>query len=125
MLGTAGNLCAIPAADWAGCIPPFNNRKRWKTTEHCHYSGHQNRYGNSANNSQNSSARETIVKYARQDVAFLRQFDLKAVVIACGTVSTTALEVLTEENAVSVNSTALPDTAAGTAPQFPPSIHTK
>ena len=23
MLGTAGNLCAIPAADWAGCIPPF------------------------------------------------------------------------------------------------------
>lgn len=43
-------------------------------------------------------SRETILKYARQDVAFLRQFDLKAVVIACGTVSTTALETLRAEN---------------------------
>ena len=41
-----------------------------------------------------SRSRETIVKYARQDVAFLRTFDLKAIVIACGTVSTTALDVL-------------------------------
>ena len=31
--------------------------------------------------------RETILRYARQDVAFLRTFDLKAIVIACGTVS--------------------------------------
>ena len=38
-----------------------------------------------------SRSRETIVKYARQDVAFLRTFDLKTIVIACGTVSTTAL----------------------------------
>ena len=41
---------------------------------------------------------ETIVRYARQDVAFLRSFDLKAIVIACGTVSTTALDVLKGEN---------------------------
>ena len=41
---------------------------------------------------------ETIVRYARQDVAFLRSFDLKAIVIACGTVSTTALTVLKSEN---------------------------
>ena len=41
-----------------------------------------------------SRSRDTIVKYARQDVAFLRTFDLKAIVIACGTVSTTALDVL-------------------------------
>ena len=40
-----------------------------------------------------SRSRETIVKYARQDVAFLRTFDLKTIVIACGTVSTTALDV--------------------------------
>ncbi len=45
-----------------------------------------------------SKGAETVVKYARQDVAFLRTFDLKAIVIACGTVSTTALEVLTREN---------------------------
>lgn len=41
---------------------------------------------------------ETIVRYARQDVAFLRGFDLKAIVIACGTVSTTAMDVLKQEN---------------------------
>ena len=47
-------------------------------------------------------SRETITKYARQDVAFLRTFDLKAIVIACGTVSTTALELLREENSIPV-----------------------
>jgi len=43
-------------------------------------------------------SRETIIKYARQDVHFLRSFDLKAIVIACGTVSTTALDLLRQEN---------------------------
>ena len=45
---------------------------------------------------------ETIIKYARQDVAFLRTFDLKAVVIAYGTVSTTAMDVLAAENPIPV-----------------------
>ena len=49
-----------------------------------------------------SRSRETIIKYARQDVAFLRQFDLKAIVIACGTVSTTALDLLAAENPIPV-----------------------
>ena len=39
-------------------------------------------------------SRETLIRYARQDVAFLRTFDLKGIVVACGTVSTTALDVL-------------------------------
>lgn len=47
-------------------------------------------------------SRETIVKYAREDVAFLRRFDPKAIVIACGTVSTTALDVLRAENELPV-----------------------
>lgn len=47
-------------------------------------------------------SRDTIIKYARQDVAFLRSFDPKAIVIACGTVSTTALDVLRRENDVPV-----------------------
>lgn len=46
-----------------------------------------------------SRSPETILKYARQDVNFLRTFDLKAIVIACGTVSTIALEDLARENA--------------------------
>jgi len=49
-----------------------------------------------------SRSREIIIKYARQDVAFLRSFNLKAIVIACGTVSTTALEVLEAENAIPI-----------------------
>lgn len=49
-----------------------------------------------------SRSRETIVRYARQDVAFLRTFDLKAIVIACGTVSTTAIDVLRAENPIPI-----------------------
>ena len=45
---------------------------------------------------------DTIVRYARQDVAFLRSFDLKAIVIACGTVSTTALDILKSENTIPI-----------------------
>ena len=45
-----------------------------------------------------SRSAETITKYARQDLAFLRTFGPKAVVIACGTVTTTALDTLRAEN---------------------------
>lgn len=45
-----------------------------------------------------TKGRETIVHYARQDVAFLRTFDPKAIVVACGTVSANALTELTAEN---------------------------
>lgn len=45
---------------------------------------------------------ETIIRYARQDVAFLRTFDLKAIVVACGTVSSTALTELQAEQDIPV-----------------------
>lgn len=45
-----------------------------------------------------TKGRETILRYARQDVAFLRSFDPKAIVVACGTVSANALGELTAEN---------------------------
>jgi glutamate racemase len=35
---------------------------------------------------------DTIIKYASQDIRFLLGFDVKAIVIACGSVSSTALE---------------------------------
>ena len=47
-------------------------------------------------------SRDAIIQYARQDVAFLRSFDPKAIVIACGTVSATALSVLQAENDIPV-----------------------
>lgn len=59
-----------------------------------------------------SRSRETIIKYARQDVAFLRTFDLKAIVIACGTVSTTALDLLAQENPIPVLGVVKPAAAA-------------
>ncbi len=39
-------------------------------------------------------SRETIVKYAMQDIRFMRTFDCKLLVIACGTVSSAALDIL-------------------------------
>lgn len=45
-----------------------------------------------------SRSRDIIVKYARQDVAFLSTFELKTILIACGTVSSTALDVVAAEN---------------------------
>ena len=39
-------------------------------------------------------SKDTIIKYAREDIAFLRRHDIKAIVVACGTVSTTALEAV-------------------------------
>lgn len=42
--------------------------------------------------------RETLVAFARQDVAFLRTFDPKAILVSCGTVSANALSELRGEN---------------------------
>lgn len=47
-------------------------------------------------------SRETILKYARQDTRFLRRFDLKAIVIACGTVSSNCLQELQQENDIPI-----------------------
>ena len=41
---------------------------------------------------------EILLRYARQDVRFLRSFGIKALLVACGTVSTTALPALAAEN---------------------------
>jgi len=47
-------------------------------------------------------SRETIIKYARQDISFLLRHGVKLVVIACGTVSTNALDVIRDEYDVPV-----------------------
>ena len=51
-------------------------------------------FGDTARVPYGSRSREAILKYARQDVRFLRSFDLKAILIACGTVTTTSLAAL-------------------------------
>ena len=55
-------------------------------------------FGDTARVPYGGRSRETILKYARQDVRFLRSFDLKAILIACGTVTTTSLSTLQSEN---------------------------
>lgn len=45
---------------------------------------------------------EILLKYARQDVRFLRTFDIKAILVACGTVSTTALPQLRKESNIPI-----------------------
>ena len=55
-------------------------------------------FGDTARVPYGGRSRETLLKYSRQDLRFLRSRDLKAVLIACGTVSTTSLETLQAEN---------------------------
>jgi len=42
-------------------------------------------------------SRDTIIKYARQDIEFLLSHNIKAIAVACGTVSTVALELVAKE----------------------------
>lgn len=59
-------------------------------------------FGDTARVPYGNRSRDTLLKYARQDMRFLRSFDLKAVVIACGTVSSNCLETLQAENDIPV-----------------------
>lgn len=44
-----------------------------------------------------SRSGETIVKYTRQDIRFLKSFDIKLIIIACGTASSAALPMIRDE----------------------------
>ena len=47
-------------------------------------------------------SRQTIVQYAQQDVAFLQSKGVDAILVACGTVSTTALSILQKQSKIPV-----------------------
>ena len=57
-------------------------------------------FGDTARVPYGGRSRETILQYARQDVRFLCSFQPKALVVACGTISTTSLDILQRENDV-------------------------
>ncbi len=44
-----------------------------------------------------SRSAETIVKYVKQNIRFLKTFDIKFIIIACGTASSAALPLIQEE----------------------------
>ena len=55
---------------------------------------------------------EILLRFARQDVRFLQSFDIKALLVACGTVSTTALPTLAAENDLPILGVVTPTCAA-------------
>ena len=59
-------------------------------------------FGDTARVPYGGRSKETLLKYARQDVRFLRTFDIKAILVACGTVSTTALPQLRRESDIPI-----------------------
>ena len=70
-------------------------------------------FGDTARVPYGGRSRETLLKYARQDIAFLRSFDLKAVLIACGTVTSTSLDTLRKENDLPVLGVVEPSARSG------------
>ncbi len=52
---------------------------------------------------------DTIIKYVRQDIRFLQSFDIKMIIIACGTASSAALPWLADE--ISIEMTGVVDPA--------------
>lgn len=59
-------------------------------------------FGDTARVPYGNRSRETLLQYARQDMRFLSTFDLKAVVIACGTISSNCLEELRRESGLPI-----------------------
>ena len=53
-------------------------------------------FGDTARVPYGSHDKDTIIQFSKQDLAFLLQKDVKAVLVACGTVSSTALPILRE-----------------------------
>ncbi len=62
-----------------------------------------------------SRSHETVRRYAMQDMRFLCSFDLKAMVIACGTVSSIAMEQLKQQGSVPIFGVVEPTAAKAAA----------
>ena len=79
-----------------GGLTAVRQLRRIMPSENIIYFGDTSRvpYGN--------RSRDTILKYAREDTRFLRTFGPKAIVIACGTVSSNCLETLQEESDIPI-----------------------
>ena len=58
---------------------------------------------------------ETLIKYTVSDIRFLKQFNPKLIVIACGTASTTALDVVKNKFDVNIMGVVVPSAYAAAA----------
>jgi len=51
---------------------------------------------------------QTIIKYVESDIKFLRTFDIKMIIIACGTASSVALETVQNKNSLPIMGVLIP-----------------
>lgn len=49
-----------------------------------------------------SRGKDTIINYVKQDINFLKSFDIKAIVVACGTASAVALPIVKDNYDISI-----------------------
>lgn len=54
-------------------------------------------FGDTARVPYGTRGKDTILRYVREDVEFLKSFDIKAIIMACGTASSVALPQIEEE----------------------------
>ncbi len=62
-----------------------------------------------------TKGRDTILKYARQDIKFLRRFDVKYIIIACGTASSAALPLIENDYGIEIEGVVNPASAEAVA----------
>ncbi|MEG0109303.1 MAG: aspartate/glutamate racemase family protein, partial [Lachnospiraceae bacterium] len=72
-------------------------------------------FGDTARVPYGSKSKDTIIRYARQIIRFLRTKQVKAIVIACNTVSALALEVVREEVDIPIIGVVVPGARAAIA----------
>lgn len=60
-------------------------------------------------------SRDTILKYTRQDIKFLRRFDVKYIIIACGTASSAALPLIEKDYSVEIEGVVKPASSEAVA----------
>lgn len=58
-----------------------------------------------------TKGRDTILKYTRQNIKFLRRFDVKYIIIACGTASSAALPRIERDYDIEIEGVVLPASA--------------
>lgn len=59
-------------------------------------------FGDTARVPYGTRSDDTIIKFVKSDINFLKSFDLKAIIVACGTASTVALPVLEDKQDIPV-----------------------
>jgi len=72
-------------------------------------------FGDTARVPYGTRSEDTIIRYAKEDVDFLRSFDIKAILMACGTVSSVALPKIERDYDIPLFGVVKPAAAAAVA----------